>query len=150
MAELERFKEDADCRVLLATVASGGTGLNITEANHVLFLDRWFNPFVYAQAMDRCHRIGQKKLVKIEFIDANMTGAPLRLDANTPPICAIIDPMGSGDQVMCWLNTMKEQNSNIVLADGTGYYSARCACADYRLFGRILFPECMPLAVRTL
>ena len=43
-AELRRFKEDVKCRVLLMTVQSGGVGLNIVEANHVAFLDRWYNP----------------------------------------------------------------------------------------------------------
>lgn len=50
---LNRFKRDANCRFLLMTVHTGGTGLNIVEANHVLFMDRWFNPFVHEQAQDR-------------------------------------------------------------------------------------------------
>ena len=40
-SELNRFKRDPNCRILLATVRSGGVGLNIVEANHVFFLDRW-------------------------------------------------------------------------------------------------------------
>jgi SNF2 family DNA or RNA helicase len=52
-ADLDRFKSDPSCRVLLATVQSGGTGLNIVEANNVIFFDRWFNPCVHAQAQDR-------------------------------------------------------------------------------------------------
>eukprot|EP00536_Pseudo-nitzschia_multiseries_P006422 jgi/Psemu1/193030/e_gw1.135.54.1 len=71
--DLERFKTKSSCRVLLATVQSGGTGLNITEANHVCFLDRWFNPCVHDQAESRCHRIGQEKKVKITYFDANHT-----------------------------------------------------------------------------
>lgn len=42
--ELRKFKESDTCHVLLATVQSSGTGLNIIEANHVGFIDRWFNP----------------------------------------------------------------------------------------------------------
>ena len=43
---LERFKTDPDKRVLLATIHSGGVGLNITQANHVFFCDRWYDPTV--------------------------------------------------------------------------------------------------------
>lgn len=39
--ELERFKKKESCRVLLMTVQTGGTGLNIMEANHVWFVDRY-------------------------------------------------------------------------------------------------------------
>lgn len=51
--ELQRFKESSSCKILLATVQSSGTGLNIVEANHIGFIDRWFNPCVHAQAEDR-------------------------------------------------------------------------------------------------
>ncbi|KAL7547901.1 hypothetical protein ACHAWF_011183 [Thalassiosira exigua] len=42
--DLKRFQKEGTCRFLLASVPSGGTGLNITEANHICFIDRWFNP----------------------------------------------------------------------------------------------------------
>lgn len=51
--DLERFKTDSVCRVLLASVQSGGTGLNIVEANHILFMDRWYNPQIHDQAESR-------------------------------------------------------------------------------------------------
>ena len=71
--DLQRFKTSDTCRVLLASVQSGGTGLNITEANHICFLDRWFNPCTHDQAESRCHRIGQKKEVKIAYLDTSLT-----------------------------------------------------------------------------
>jgi len=40
-AELDSFKADPKCRLLLMTVQSGGVGLNIVEANHICFVDRW-------------------------------------------------------------------------------------------------------------
>ena len=40
---MSRFKESPTCRFLLVSVQSGGVGLNIVEANHVGFVDRWFN-----------------------------------------------------------------------------------------------------------
>jgi SNF2 family DNA or RNA helicase len=73
IAELERFKKEPNCKVLFATVQSGGVGLNICEANHVAFLDRWFNPFVHQQAEDRCHRIGQTKDVNVVYFDCAAT-----------------------------------------------------------------------------
>ncbi len=71
--ELARFKRSKSCRILLATVQSSGVGLNIVEANHVAFLDRWFNPCVHAQAEDRCHRLKQTKDVKVTYFDTSMT-----------------------------------------------------------------------------
>jgi len=71
--DLKRFQTSSTCRVLLASVQSGGTGLNITQANHVCFLDRWFNPQVHDQAESRCHRIGQRRNVKISYLDTALT-----------------------------------------------------------------------------
>ena len=45
------------------SLKAGGTGLNLTEATHVVHFDRWWNPAVENQATDRAYRIGQKKTV---------------------------------------------------------------------------------------
>jgi SNF2 family DNA or RNA helicase len=50
-------------RLLLATLQSGGTGLNLHAANHVVLVDAWYNPFLEQQAIDRVHRIGQRRRV---------------------------------------------------------------------------------------
>lgn len=47
----------------ILSLKAGGTGLNLTEANHVIHFDRWWNPAVENQATDRAYRIGQKKNV---------------------------------------------------------------------------------------
>ena len=44
---------------------AGGTGLNLTQASHVIHFDRWWNPAVENQATDRAHRIGQEKNVLV-------------------------------------------------------------------------------------
>lgn len=44
---------------------AGGTGLNLTAANHVVHLDRWWNPAVENQATDRAFRIGQRRTVQV-------------------------------------------------------------------------------------
>ncbi|KAA6395902.1 MAG: putative DNA repair protein [Streblomastix strix] len=52
-------------RVLLASLKAGGVGLNLYAANHVILIDKWWNPFVEEQAIDRVHRIGQTKPVSV-------------------------------------------------------------------------------------
>jgi superfamily II DNA or RNA helicase len=49
--------------VFLVSLKAGGTGLNLTAADHVFLLDPWWNPAVEEQAADRAHRIGQDKPV---------------------------------------------------------------------------------------
>jgi SNF2 family DNA or RNA helicase len=49
--------------VLLISLRAGGTGLNLTAADHVFLLDPWWNPAVESQAIDRTHRIGQTQKV---------------------------------------------------------------------------------------
>ncbi|CAN6185234.1 unnamed protein product [Urochloa humidicola] len=51
--------------VLLASLKAAGAGVNLTAASSVYLLDPWWNPGVEEQAMDRVHRIGQKKEVKV-------------------------------------------------------------------------------------
>jgi SNF2 family DNA or RNA helicase len=51
--------------IFLLSLKAGGTGLNLTAANHVLHLDRWWNPAVENQATDRAFRIGQKRNVQV-------------------------------------------------------------------------------------
>jgi superfamily II DNA or RNA helicase len=48
---------------MVLSLKAGGVGLNLTEANHVIHFDRWWNPAVENQATDRAFRIGQKKNV---------------------------------------------------------------------------------------
>jgi non-specific serine/threonine protein kinase len=50
---------------MVLSVKAGGTGLNLTAANHVIHFDRWWNPAVEDQATDRAFRIGQKKNVLV-------------------------------------------------------------------------------------
>ncbi|VAW29403.1 Snf2 family helicase, partial [hydrothermal vent metagenome] len=71
-AEVERFQENDDVKIFLISIKAGGLGLNLTEADYVFLLDPWWNPAVEAQAIDRAHRIGQKKKVfTYKFITKN-------------------------------------------------------------------------------
>jgi hypothetical protein len=62
-ARVTRFQTDATCPLFLISLKAGGLGLNLTAADYVFILDPWWNPAVEAQAVDRAHRIGQKKRV---------------------------------------------------------------------------------------
>jgi non-specific serine/threonine protein kinase len=50
---------------MVLSIKAGGTGLNLTGANHVVHFDRWWNPAVENQATDRAFRIGQTKNVNV-------------------------------------------------------------------------------------
>ncbi|HEY8538627.1 MAG TPA: DEAD/DEAH box helicase [Steroidobacteraceae bacterium] len=64
---VRRFQQD-DSRsppIFVLSVKAGGTGLNLTAANHVFHYDRWWNPAVEDQATDRAYRIGQRRSVQV-------------------------------------------------------------------------------------
>ncbi len=61
--QVDKFNKDPHVRVFLISIKAGGLGLNLTEADYVFILDPWWNPAVEAQAVDRAHRIGQKRKV---------------------------------------------------------------------------------------
>lgn len=60
-----RFQEPDGPSLMLLSLKAGGTGLNLTAANHVVHLDRWWNPAVENQATDRAFRIGQQRNVQV-------------------------------------------------------------------------------------
>jgi len=63
---IDRFQNDPQGpRILILSLKAGGTGLNLTRANHVFHIDRWWNPAVENQATDRAFRIGQKRNVQV-------------------------------------------------------------------------------------
>ncbi len=64
-AMVERFQSVDGPPLFLLSLKAGGTGLNLTSANHVFHYDRWWNPAVENQATDRAFRIGQTKNVQV-------------------------------------------------------------------------------------
>jgi non-specific serine/threonine protein kinase len=60
---IEQFQSQSYVPFFVLSLKAGGIGLNLTEANHVIHFDRWWNPAVENQATDRAFRIGQKKNV---------------------------------------------------------------------------------------
>ena len=63
---VDRFQNEPDGpKIFILSLKAGGTGLNLTRANHVFHVDRWWNPAVENQATDRAFRIGQKRNVQV-------------------------------------------------------------------------------------
>jgi superfamily II DNA or RNA helicase len=62
---VDRFQSEDGPPVMLISLKAGGTGLNLTAADHVFLCDPWWNPAVEDQAADRAHRIGQDRPVTI-------------------------------------------------------------------------------------
>jgi superfamily II DNA or RNA helicase len=78
------FQADNGPPVMLASLKAGGTGLNLTAADHVFLVDPWWNPAVEDQAADRAHRIGQDKpvfiyrLVAMDTVEERILGLQAR------------------------------------------------------------------------
>jgi superfamily II DNA or RNA helicase len=72
-AVVAEFQNEAGPPVMLVSLKAGGTGLNLTAADHVFLLDPWWNPAVEDQAADRAHRIGQDRPVMVYRLVAKDT-----------------------------------------------------------------------------
>ena len=64
-AMVAQFQGGGGPSILVLSLKAGGTGLNLTAANHVIHVDRWWNPAVEDQATDRAYRIGQRRNVQV-------------------------------------------------------------------------------------
>jgi len=61
--QVEAFQANEDIKIFLISLKAGGVGLNLTAADYVYLVDPWWNPAAEQQAIDRTHRIGQKKKI---------------------------------------------------------------------------------------
>ena len=61
----QRSFQDGQNQIFLISLKAGGVGLNLTAASYVFMMDPWWNPAVENQAIDRAHRIGQKKILTV-------------------------------------------------------------------------------------
>ncbi|WSR56421.1 DEAD/DEAH box helicase [Micromonospora ureilytica] len=64
-ALVQRFQSAEGPPLFVLSLKAGGTGLTLTAANHVVHVDRWWNPAVEDQATDRAFRIGQRRRVQV-------------------------------------------------------------------------------------
>ena len=67
------FQDEAGPPIMLVSLRAGGTGLNLTAADHIFLLDPWWNPAVEDQAADRAHRLGQTRPVLVHRLVAQDT-----------------------------------------------------------------------------
>jgi len=70
---VDEFQRDDGPPFFILSIKAGGTGLNLTEASHIIHFDRWWNPAVENQATDRAFRIGQKRNVLVHKFVTNGT-----------------------------------------------------------------------------
>ena len=64
---VDKFSASPNFNILIISPRSGGVGLNIVSANHIIHLERWWNPAIEDQATDRIFRIGQDKPVFVYY-----------------------------------------------------------------------------------
>ena len=92
--------------VLLLSLKAGGTGLNLTAANHVVHLDRWWNPATEAQATDRAFRIGQRRDVQVHTFVCVGHDRGAHRHASWPTSATLAGvAVGSGDGWLTGLST---------------------------------------------
>ena len=63
-AAMDAFRDDPNVHVILVSIMAGGLGLNLTAGNNVYVMEPQYNPAAEAQAIDRIHRLGQKRAVR--------------------------------------------------------------------------------------
>ena len=98
--------------LFLLSLKAGGTGLNLTAANHVIHVDRWWNPAVEDQATDRAFRIGQHRNVQVrKFVCVGTLEE--RIDAMIEEKKALAEQIvGTGES---WLTELSADDLRAVL-----------------------------------
>lgn len=104
-AMVTRFQSPRGPAIFVLSLKAGGTGLTLTEANHVVHVDRWWNPAVEDQATDRAFRIGQRRRVQVrKFVCAGTVEEKVAaLIADKRSLAASV--VGTGEQWVTELST---------------------------------------------
>ncbi|WP_327029224.1 SNF2-related protein [Micromonospora sp. NBC_01740] len=104
-AMVTRFQSPGGPAIFVLSLKAGGTGLTLTEANHVVHVDRWWNPAVEDQATDRAFRIGQRRRVQVrKFVCAGTVEEKVAaLIADKRSLAASV--VGTGEQWVTELST---------------------------------------------
>ncbi|PLT35829.1 DEAD/DEAH box helicase [Bacillus sp. V5-8f] len=96
--------QNGEFPIFILSLKAGGTGLNLTAANHVIHFDRWWNPAVENQATDRAYRIGQKRFVHVHKLICTGT-LEEKIDAMLDKKQALNDEIISSDNWITELST---------------------------------------------
>ncbi len=122
---VDRFQAPDGPPFFILSLRAGGTGINLTAANHVFHYDRWWNPAVEAQATDRAHRIGQSRRVMVHtFVCAGTLEE--RIDQMiTAKSSLAAELVGSGETWLTELSNAElrevlELAADVVVDDGSG------------------------------
>ncbi|MER5701742.1 SNF2-related protein [Micromonospora sp. NPDC002296] len=104
-AMVTRFQSADGPPLFVLSLKAGGTGLTLTAANHVVHVDRWWNPAVEDQATDRAFRIGQRRRVQVrKFVCAGTVEEKVAaMIAEKRSLAASV--VGSGEQWVTELST---------------------------------------------
>ena len=104
---VQAFQDDDGPPIFVLSLRAGGSGLNLTRANHVFHFDRWWNPAVENQATDRAFRIGQRRNVQVhKFVVAGTLEERINsIIENKQALAESI--VGSGESWLTELDTEK-------------------------------------------
>ncbi|MGA2012729.1 MAG: DEAD/DEAH box helicase [Solirubrobacteraceae bacterium] len=117
---VDRFQTDGGPPVFVLSLKAGGTGLNLTAANHVVHFDRWWNPAVEDQATDRAFRIGQRKNVQVRKLTCVGT-VEERIDTLISQKKDLAERIvGSGEQWITGLDTAQLRELVTLSSDAIG------------------------------
>lgn len=68
MKNVQAFQNDPDIKLFVGSIRASGLGISLTAASHVVFVEMDWSPSIIQQAEDRCHRVGQKASVLVQYI----------------------------------------------------------------------------------
>ena len=119
---VERFQKNTtgSPAIFILSLKAGGTGLNLTAANHVFHFDRWWNPAVENQATDRAFRIGQQRNVQVhKFLCAGTLEEKIdeMIERKSEIASSIV---GTGEGWLTELSTKELKNLFALRADAIG------------------------------
>ncbi|KAA8724091.1 DEAD/DEAH box helicase [Corynebacterium spheniscorum] len=100
------FQRPEGPHVMILSLRAGGTGLTLTAANHVVHMDRWWNPAVENQATDRAFRIGQTKDVMVHKMVSEGTMEEAIQDVLEGKLVLVSQVLGEGEG---WITELPEE-----------------------------------------
>jgi SNF2 family DNA or RNA helicase len=112
---VDRFQA-GEIPVFVISVKAGGTGLNLTQATHVIHYDRWWNPAVEDQASDRAWRIGQDRPVQVHRMvcEGTIEDRVAALLADKRAIADSVVTSGEG-----WVSELGDDDLRLLVSLGT-------------------------------